>query len=289
MILKYGIYKIGAAFYYIHDIIIQDCKWIIECNKVEPNQYEKTKYYSLDEDCYKITTNKIYLSYHDFDTAIFMNSHCFGCRFCTLLDEGNTFILHYGEKNIPEKGECGIIYCKLRHYLNNYYCGVIPVQMYANCQFKIKAGYENWMLLQDWVRGQSVSMRVQNIIETYCKEISHNTVIPREELLGKQIVPLQRGCLHPYQIEFLHDAMKGNDKLIIGYAYNENLEKLSEKTDFYYLKKENFHVNSYNYLVGDGQRTMISLNGLFMTAAFNQTIYFCGDSKMVEAIKELEL
>ena len=161
--------------------------------------------------------------------------------------------------------------------------------MYTNCQFKIKAGYEDWILMQDWVKGRSIRMKVQSIIETYFKEVSHNAVIPHEELLGEQIIPLQRECLNPYQVEFLHGAMKDNDKLVIGYAYNENLEKLSEKKELSFLKKENFHVNSYNFLVGDDRRTMISLNGLFMTAAFNQTIYFCGNPETVKAIKELEM
>ncbi|MFQ8601212.1 MAG: hypothetical protein ACLSAP_11950 [Oscillospiraceae bacterium] len=289
MILKYGIYKIGKALYYINEIYIQDRNWMVQCNKVEPNQCQDMKYYSIDEDQYVITPKKINLAYEDFEEAVFMNSHCFGCRFCTFLDEGNTFIMRYGDENIPSDGECGIIYCKLRSYLNNYYCGATPVQLYANCQFKIKAGYENWLVPYYRVHGKSVSTRIGKIITQYFKELSHNGVIPHESLLEDRIVSLKRGCLNPYQVEFLHNSMKDNDKIIIGNPFNDNLENLSDEKEFFYLPRKNFHVNSYNYLVGDGQRTMISLNGLFMTAAFNQTIYFCGDSKMVEAIKELEL
>lgn len=288
MVLSNAYYKVFEKVYYVDQFNeeIGDEK-VAYIQETTPQKCEG-KYASYNQNTYLRLDAWKTVGIDFFDGAEFLNSKCESCIYFKkiIFPYPMGLILRpgvwedWGEKN-TYRG-----HCSLRNLLNhedmlkNHY----ETELYCNCQFHSK---KESTLHIDYTG--IYADQIKNNMEKLFKYIDHEDVYPK-----MPIAYLRNRCLNPYQFEYLKQHCDGNQTVLTGGT--SQFEVFFEGKSLYDIaviqmgidQLQDYTLKLYYDYVIQSDSIFIEDGSWYIGRTNSNGFFICGESKIVEAMKQLD-
>lgn len=288
MVLSNAYYKVFEKVYYVDQFNeeIGDEK-VAYIQETIPQKTEG-KYASYNQNTYQRLEKWKTVNIDFFDSADFLNSKCKSCIYfkkiispypLSLITNPGVWV-DWKEQN-TFRG-----FCALRNLLNyeDKNKNHNETELYCNCQFhseKVSALHIDY--------AGSYADLVKSRMKKLFRRIDHEDVYPK-----MPIAYLRNRCLNPYQFEYLKQHSDGGQIVFTGGT--SQFEAFFEGNSLYDIaaiqmgidKLQNYTLKLYYDYVIQSNSMFIEDGSWYIGKTNEDGFFICGESKIVEAIKQLD-
>lgn len=283
MVISNAYYEVSGKVYYVDQFESEaDGKEIAYIQEAVPQEYEG-KYVSYNQNTYRRLDEWKTVGMDFFNDAVFLNGRCESCIYFRKIPFPAPKTIALFDEKFKYNTYRG--YCKLRNWLNyeNMMGNHYEAELYCNCEFQ-----KTTSVCLNLLEGAQFIPVIRKAIFDIFKYLDHQCIIPK-----KPIGYLRNACLNPNQFEYLKDIAQDDCQLLIGdtgqfedlcnttiapykiMIGNESLKQCTVDKYYHYVVNE-FH----SILAGDGS--------FFAGKTIEDGFFICGESKIVEAVKQLD-